>query len=111
MLLFQIECVLLVLSQLNENGRIKPLVVTNIYQVHSLSPLQEFIVTALGLRLKTEEQHAKYTTLRVRYFVRKATSVQSSTLDSPSAVLTFLYQFRFPKLDALKIQLCSHTLG
>lgn len=51
MLLFQIECVLLVLSQLNENGRIKPLVVTNIYQVHSLSPLQEFIVTALGLRV------------------------------------------------------------
>lgn len=61
--------------------------------------------------LKIEEQHAKCTTLRVRYFVRKATSVQSSTLDSPSAVLTFLYQFRIPNLDALKIQLCSHTLG
>lgn len=51
-----------------------------------------------------EQQPSNNTTLLVRRNVHRATNVQGSTLDSPSGFLTCPYQFRFPKLGALKIQ-------
>lgn len=52
--------------------------------------------------LKLEEQHAKYTTLRVRYFVRKTTSVQSSTLDRPSGSSDFFISVQISKTGCIK---------